>query len=576
MNSFILYLLKASAGLIIIILPYYFFLRRDSNLSLKRIFLLGGLIISFVFPLFNINLGPEISNAVPVVFLDINQPAVQGLSTTLPAASRGFQLSLESILIFVYLAGIVVLFLRTSYSVLSWLGLKSKSEDIKDNLHYSDRNEVFSLFKTIHLPKKLKESDEHQSILLHEQAHINQLHFIDLLISEVAILLTWFNPFTWLITRMIKENHEHLADREVLSSGINPAHYRAHLLNQTLGVPVFRLGQTFNHSITKKRFDMMKKMKSNRNGLVKVMILLPAIVLSLGFMNISSAQEGIITGKVVIAEDNEPAPGTAIVIKNTGTGTVVDQNGFFELKAPGKSTLVFSFVGYKTKFLECEPGKKYLVKLERDIINLDLDPEVKKGSDVLTIKSDKFTFNTEGTEKVVFYVDGKKVKSIDNINSKDILTVNVYKSTEEIRKRFPDAKDGWDVIEINTKLKEKKEIQPIADIGFQTEDNEPFYIVEEMPKYPGGKEAMAKFIYSNLEYPAAASKKKLKGKVLVQFKVNGKGKVVDIKVIQSSDKIFNSSAIKVVESMPVWKPGKQRGKPVSVQYSVPIVFKPTE
>ena len=99
---------------------------------------------------------------------------------------------------------------------------------------------------------------------------------------ELTLLLTWFNPFSWLISRMIKENHEHLADRQVLSAGVNPARYRAQLLNHTLGVNVFRLGNQFNHSLTLKRFKMMKKPKNSRAGIIKMSMLVPALLIAMG------------------------------------------------------------------------------------------------------------------------------------------------------------------------------------------------------------------------------------------------------------------------------------------------------
>ena len=117
------------------------------------------------------------------------------------------------------------------------------------------------------------------------------------MLMELTLLLTWFNPFSWLISRMIKENHEHLADRQVLSAGINPARYRAQLMNHTLGVNVFRLGNQFNHSLTLKRFKMMKKPKKSPWGIIKIALLIPAVLVTLGLTTGMTPQQKTIKGQ---------------------------------------------------------------------------------------------------------------------------------------------------------------------------------------------------------------------------------------------------------------------------------------
>ncbi len=147
---------------------------------------------------------------------------------------------------------------------------------------FTGNDHLFTIFTRIFIPESLKNHQNLDNVLLHEKAHIRQLHFIDLMLMESTLLLTWFNPFSWLISRMIKENHEHLADRQVLSAGVNPARYRAQLLNHTLGVNVFRLGNQLNHSLTLKRFNMMKKPRKSPMGIIKIAFLIPAILITLG------------------------------------------------------------------------------------------------------------------------------------------------------------------------------------------------------------------------------------------------------------------------------------------------------
>jgi TonB family protein len=108
---------------------------------------------------------------------------------------------------------------------------------------------------------------------------------------------------------------------------------------------------------------------------------------------------------------------------------------------------------------------------------------------------------------------------------------------------------------------------------YQKTDNNPFIVVEEMPEFPGGTDAMVAWITSNLKYPAEALKRKITGKVYVNFAVSSKGKVKNVVVSKSANPLLNAEAIRVISSMPDWKPGTQGGKSVEVQIKVPVEFK---
>ena len=109
----------------------------------------------------------------------------------------------------------------------------------------------------------------------------------------------------------------------------------------------------------------------------------------------------------------------------------------------------------------------------------------------------------------------------------------------------------------------------------QEVDSENIFItVEKMPEFKGGQEALVKFIKENLEYPENEKKELIQGKVYTSFIVDANGKVGDIKIIRSvtNHPNFDEAAIKVLNKMPNWSPGKQNNKPVSVQFSMPINF----
>lgn len=104
-------------------------------------------------------------------------------------------------------------------------------------------------------------------------------------------------------------------------------------------------------------------------------------------------------------------------------------------------------------------------------------------------------------------------------------------------------------------------------------EDQVFLVVETMPEFPGGATAMMKFIADNLKYPASAQDSGIQGRVSVQFVINTDGSVTAVEVIRGIDTALDKEAIRIVKSMPKWKPGMQRGKAVRVKYTMPIVFR---
>lgn len=101
---------------------------------------------------------------------------------------------------------------------------------------------------------------------------------------------------------------------------------------------------------------------------------------------------------------------------------------------------------------------------------------------------------------------------------------------------------------------------------------EVFTIVEEMPVYTGGNEAMTEYLKSNIVYPEQAIKDGIQGKVFVTFVVDKAGAVTEVRVLRGVSEELNAEAVRVVSGMPKWIPGKQRGEFVNVQYNLPINF----
>ncbi len=102
--------------------------------------------------------------------------------------------------------------------------------------------------------------------------------------------------------------------------------------------------------------------------------------------------------------------------------------------------------------------------------------------------------------------------------------------------------------------------------------NEIFVIAEQMPEFPGGQLALMKYLANSIKYPVIAQENGIQGKVYVSFVINETGGIQDITLLRGVDPSLNKEALRVVKSLPNWKPGKQGGKAVKVRYSVPILF----
>jgi protein TonB len=134
-----------------------------------------------------------------------------------------------------------------------------------------------------------------------------------------------------------------------------------------------------------------------------------------------------------------------------------------------------------------------------------------------------------------------------------------------------------ETIEINTEDDKDVEvvIAPPVEAPVEEEEEEViFVVVESMPEFPGGQQALFKYLAENVKYPVIAQENGIQGRVICQFVVNKDGSIVDVVAVRSSgEPSLDKEAIRVIQSMPKWKPGKQRGKPVRVKYTVPVNFR---
>ena len=132
-------------------------------------------------------------------------------------------------------------------------------------------------------------------------------------------------------------------------------------------------------------------------------------------------------------------------------------------------------------------------------------------------------------------------------------------------------------IEINTEDDKDVEVVIAAPVEAPVEEEEEevvFVVVETMPEFPGGQQALFKYLSENVKYPVIAQENGIQGRVICQFVVNKDGSIVEVEVVRSGgDASLDKEAVRVIKSMPKWKPGKQRGKAVRVKYTVPVNFR---
>lgn len=116
--------------------------------------------------------------------------------------------------------------------------------------------------------------------------------------------------------------------------------------------------------------------------------------------------------------------------------------------------------------------------------------------------------------------------------------------------------------------------QPPVTLEEEEEDvNKVFIAVEKMPMFPGGDPGLLQFVNKSIKYPVIAQENGIQGRVVCSFVVNRDGSVVDAEVIKGIDPALDKEALRVINSMPKWEPGRQSGKPVRVRYTIPIIFR---
>ncbi|WP_299261071.1 M23/M56 family metallopeptidase [uncultured Aquimarina sp.] len=308
MNNFFIYLIQASFCLAVLYSSYYIFFRKLTFHKINRILLLCLLPISICLPFLN-----QIELIIPnqiIIIPDFDDILLRKNATKdillEPVKHSEKDRSSIHLLWLVYSIGMFICLLRLLSSITQLHKLKKRSETfIKDGYSFiaADIPTVFSCFRWIFIPKNEKNKID-ASILEHEKVHIKLGHTVDLIVTEIYLVVFWFNPFSYLFRKSIKSIHEYQADQSVINGQIKKSNYLK-LLVKNLGTnQSIKLYSYFNHSLIEKRIDMITKTNSNQKNLIRYILLIPLLaVLFMAFIkpksNTHHSIEQVLTEEIV-------------------------------------------------------------------------------------------------------------------------------------------------------------------------------------------------------------------------------------------------------------------------------------
>ena len=376
---------------------------------------------------------------------------------------------------------------------------------------------------------------------------------------------------SWIYTGYVRQNNEYLADEAALQHSSNPGNYKAALMNQLFSSPVFSLTNSFNYSLNKKRFEMMKKIAISPYRRLKVLLVIPvfaivfyafaepvikydepvSILTTESEANLNSVEPELSTlalapeannktaptvmqkgvRGVVLKEDGTPFPGVPVLVTGIKSRTTTDSSGNFELSdVPESSRLVFSYRGYLTQIIPPKFSDQMTITLARD-------PEFKE-QPVSAIRKSLVVIDNVISEKPF-------EESMKEVNPDQIAQMTVLKSKDATDKYGEKGKNG--VIEILTKKR-------AAELGIKV----PFRRrnPDDYPTFQGGRySGFSNYIMENLKYPEEATATGIEGEINANFNVEADGTVSNIR-ITGADPILRNAVEKAIKEAPQWEPAK--------------------
>jgi len=458
MGIFFVYILKSSFCLVAFYLFYRLLLSSETFHRFNRFALLGILLLSLLLPFCEVSMNEPQSmiNWQQLILMANNQ----GTSVSVEPAS----VSWSEIVLLIYLAGFIFFFCRNLFSIAKIVQLlKSGERKTLDKgiilvIHHKEVA-PFSWMKYVVL-SEVDMQENGSEILIHEIAHIQNRHSLDLLLTELCILFHWFNPATWLMKQELQNIHEYEADETVINQGIDAKQYQLLLIKKAVGTRLYSMANSFNHSKLKKRITMMLKEKSNPWARLKYLYVLPLAALAVTAfarpeisdqLNKISAVEISDLSSVVKENLGNNVPKVANAVSQ-GTGEQLISNDVYQVKQIDISITASDSIGIKVR----PDSEKYpLVIIDGVEVTYEemqeINPDRIGSISVLKDKSAFALYGEKGNNGVIL---------ITTKDTKSTGSQNVTGNAKEIRVvGFESAnKSNTDTIQLRLQIKESQEL----------------------------------------------------------------------------------------------------------------------
>lgn len=546
MGNLINYILLFTLGVTLFTVAYLLLLRKNRNYRLTRYYFLFTILFSTISPIHPINLGLSNPFNFKTIKISVDSPTVVAVldssSQSNSFTARFMELNnLLKIIKGIYLLVAIFLFLKLIYRLI-YISMMIATEqryidDTGQELFITTRtSNAFSFFDNIFINPNNFTYEEKRLIIEHEKVHITQYHTIDLIIIELLLVFHWFNPFAYTLRKLMIESHEYIADEVVLSKGYDPHTYQNLLLSVISSKVLPFAGNQFSAFIIKKRLAMIGNNINDKRKKVSFLVVIPVSMIL--FFTVS------VFANVKTENSNDSKIKDRVVFQDTVKNNNLE---------------VFTVVDEMPTFSnDGENGFRKFIAT-----NLKYPKEAVEK-------------NIQGKVFIQFIVE----KDGQLSNFKVLRSAHPQLDEEALR-----------VVKLSPKWNPGKQRGKAVRVSFtfpitfslqntdnkisteQTDVNEVYTVVEEMPKYGDNDLAFRKFIAENMKYPEEAAKDGIQGKVFVQFVVEQDGQVSNCKILKSIHPLLDQEALRVVQLSPKWIPGKQRGKAVRVAFTFPIDFK---
>ena len=534
-----IYLLKVNAGIALFYAFYKLFCQRDTFFQWRRFALLSFLGISFLYPLLDIQ---EWVMEQPAIYELADYYTVlmntEEVTATAPVAYEAPQRpDLLTLCTYLYYTGVLVMSLRFMIQLVSICRIRWKGQVVYLNgqriISLPSEFNPFSFFGWIFLYLPKLEEESKNEILMHEQTHARQWHSVDVIVSELANIVCWFNPFSWLLKGEIRLNLEYLADNQVAKTMEDSKQYQYHLLGLAHTNSKTGLYNNFNVSQIKSRIIMMNKKRTRTAGRIKYALFAPLAAALLIASNISCTSTETQEANTEVMESR--------AVEGEVFKVVEEMPEFVGGMAECMKYLAAN-VNYPTEAIEKGIQGRVIVQMvvtkEGDIA----DTKIARGIDPL--------LDAEALRVVSGMPKWKPGKQKGE-------AVNVRYTLPVMFRLGGDA--------------DKKEASTQTEA--KVDENGIHQVCEEMPEFPGGMRECMNWLSKNVNYPATAQEKGIQGRVIIQFVVERDGSITEPKVVRGVDPDLDKEALRVVSAMPNWKPGKHKGEAVRVKYTLPVMYR---